>query len=149
MGSEMCIRDSLKPPKFRLLRTRIINYLTYFHSTFNIKDEHTLFLAVKIFDNFLVKNKSGKDKLQRLGSACMLLAEKYEEIYPTSIEYYIKLSARSFTQEQLVKEELRVSEFFNHHLKFSPSHYKFFSLFIKLTKSSEEVKNIGNLLLHL
>ena len=53
-------------------------------SRFKLKDE-TLFLTVNLIDRYLSqKDIQGKDELQLVATAAMLVATKYEEIYPPS-----------------------------------------------------------------
>lgn len=48
-------------------------------------------------------------KLQLIGSVCMLLAAKYEEIYAPTIEQFIAISEKAYTREQIVVRWARCS----------------------------------------
>ena len=89
-------------------RRVLINYLIYFHLACKIEDDKTLFLAVQLFDRYLSKVQVSSKHLQLVGSACMLIAEKYEEIYPNSNKTYVKLAANSFTVSQLQATERKI-----------------------------------------
>ena len=58
----------------------------------------TLFLAVQIFDRYAYKKKVPPKVIQLTGYTSILIAEKFEEIYPTLMETYSYLSDRSFTK---------------------------------------------------
>ncbi|CAI2371676.1 unnamed protein product [Moneuplotes crassus] len=135
--------------KFSKLRNAVVNYLTYFHLVFHIKDDHTLFKAVQIFDCYLSKTFVPRKKLQLIASACMMIAEKYEEVYPQCLDYHVKLSANTFTIKDLIKAEVTVSTALGHMYETYPSSYRFFCLFAKLLSSDEDVFYYGNFFLHL
>ena len=44
-----------------------------------------LALSVNILDRYLSSNPIKKDKLQLLGATCLLIASKFEEIYPPEV----------------------------------------------------------------
>ena len=45
----------------------------------------TLFLAVSCIDRFLSIQNVPRSQLQLVGVTCMMLASKYEEIYPPTV----------------------------------------------------------------
>ena len=47
------IEDVQKKKSFPRMRGAVWDYLSYFHKTYRIKDEHTLFKAIQIFDLYL------------------------------------------------------------------------------------------------
>ena len=61
----------------------------------------TLFLSVNYIDRFLSKNNVVRGKLQLVGITAMLIASKYEEIYPPSVEDFVYISDNAYTREQV------------------------------------------------
>lgn len=90
-----------KDEMFPKARAILLDYLVYFHKSYKIKDENTFYKAVQILDAYLEKVCVIRKDLQLVGSACMMIAEKYEEIYPQPNSSYVRLAADSFTKEQL------------------------------------------------
>ena len=89
-------------------RRVLINWLVNFHFWTKIKDEQTLFLAVQLLDRCLNICSVKCKNLQLLGSAWMLVADKYEEIYPNACKIYWKASANTFDPEILQEMERKV-----------------------------------------
>jgi len=50
--------------KFPRMRAAICDYLGYFHTVFKLKDDHTLFKAMQIFDQYINQVKVPKSELQ-------------------------------------------------------------------------------------
>ena len=55
-------------------------------------------------------------QLQLVGCACMLLAAKYEEIYPPSVEDFVNVSDKTYTDSQVRDMELKCLEALDYHL---------------------------------
>jgi len=67
-----------------------------------------LALSVNILDRFLSLKPIKKDKLQLLGAACLLIASKFEEIYPPEIEDFVHISDRAFKKLDIIRMELAI-----------------------------------------
>lgn len=63
------------------MRGILIDWLTEVHLKFKLLPE-THYLTVNIIDRFLDKTNVHRSKLQLVGVTSMLIACKYEEIYP-------------------------------------------------------------------
>ena len=65
----------------------------------------TLHLAVALTDRFLMMNRVAKAELQLLGVSAMLLASKYEMVYPPELRDFIYIAACTYTKEDIVRME--------------------------------------------
>lgn len=65
----------------------------------------TLYLTVSYVDRFLSANPLGRNRLQLLGVAAMLIAAKYEEITPPHVEDFCYITDNTYTKQELVKME--------------------------------------------
>ncbi|GJM95330.1 hypothetical protein PR202_ga12050 [Eleusine coracana subsp. coracana] len=65
----------------------------------------TLYLAIYYIDRFLSVNALGRDKLQLLGVAAMLIAAKYEEISPPHVEDFCYITDNTYTKQELLEME--------------------------------------------
>jgi hypothetical protein len=141
--------EQTQTPSFSQYRQILIDFMTYFHMVCKIKDDNTLFLSVQFLDRYLSKVQVPNKKLQLFGCACMLLAEKYEEIYPNPNKVYVKLSAESFTKAQLQAAERRVGKELNFRFEIIPTSYEWFMRFVWLLKLNQNEVNFANMILHI
>lgn len=86
------------------MRTILIDWLVDVHLKFKLSPE-TLFLAVEIIDRFLEKKVVSRQKLQLVGVVAMLLAAKYEEIYPPEVKDFIYIAANTYTRDDILRME--------------------------------------------
>ena len=63
------------------IRSTLIDWLIQISYNFKLLPE-TLFITVNIIDRFFSLNKISKREVQLVGFAALLIASKYEEIYP-------------------------------------------------------------------
>ncbi|CAL9081894.1 unnamed protein product [Musa textilis] len=70
----------------------------------------TLYLAVSYIDRFLSFSAIGRERLQLLGVASMLVAANYQEICPPSAEEFCYITDNTYTKQEMVKMESDVLE---------------------------------------
>lgn len=61
----------------------------------------TLQVTVSYIDRFLSDMHVQRTKLQLVGVTCMLLAAKYEEIYPPAIEEFVYITDNTYSRDQV------------------------------------------------
>jgi len=86
------------------MRTILVDWLVEVHRMFKLLNE-TLFLAIWIVDKFLECKKIKKDQLQLVGITAMLIASKYEEIYPPECSDFVYVSDGAYTKKQILDME--------------------------------------------
>lgn len=70
-------------------------------------EPEALYIAIELLDRFLAKAAPiERNKLQLIGLVCLLIAGKYEEIYPPLLSDYIYCSANAYK-----KQEVHLCEF--------------------------------------
>eukprot|EP00826_Nyctotherus_ovalis_P006860 TRINITY_DN11674_c0_g3_i3.p1 TRINITY_DN11674_c0_g3~~TRINITY_DN11674_c0_g3_i3.p1 ORF type:complete len:209 (+),score=48.35 TRINITY_DN11674_c0_g3_i3:169-795(+) len=74
---------------------------------FKLKDE-TLYLAANIFDRFVERAKAERSDLPIVGLAAMLIAGKYEEIYPPHLKHFIACLDKDISNKEVHDMELRM-----------------------------------------
>lgn len=62
----------------------------------------TLYLSVAYIDRFLSEMSVQRGKLQLVGVTCMLLASKYEEIYPPAVDEFVYITDNTYKREQVL-----------------------------------------------
>eukprot|EP00038_Savillea_parva_P008769 m.179068 g.179068 ORF g.179068 m.179068 type:complete len:401 (-) comp14675_c0_seq1:137-1339(-) len=68
-------------------------------------DPQTLFIAIGYIDRFLSEMSVQRTKLQLVGVTAMLLASKYEEIYPPAVDEFVYITDNTYSREQILKME--------------------------------------------
>ena len=86
----------------------------------------TLFLSINYLDRYLSKVCVSKKQLQLLGTACLLLAAKMEEIKPFQLSELVIASDNYFSESQLIEMELKILQALNFELSI-PTLYEFVS----------------------
>lgn len=66
------------------MRSILVDWLVEVHLKFKLVPE-TLYLCVNLIDRYLARKEVSRPKLQLVGVACLLIASKYEEIYPPEL----------------------------------------------------------------
>lgn len=62
----------------------------------------TLYVTISIIDRFLSKVNIKKSQLHMLGVASILIASKYEEIYPPELKDLLAISENKFSKEEVL-----------------------------------------------
>ncbi|XP_065669268.1 G2/mitotic-specific cyclin-A [Hydra vulgaris] len=65
----------------------------------------TLYLSVSYIDRFLSHMSVLRGKLQLVGAACMLVAAKFEEIYPPEVAEFVYITDDTYTAKQVLRME--------------------------------------------
>lgn len=86
------------------MRGILIDWLLEVHLKLDLMPE-TLYLTVNIIDRYLSIQTVTKGKLQLVGITAMLIACKYEEIWPPQVNDFISILPKEYTAEQMVAVE--------------------------------------------
>jgi cyclin A len=86
------------------MRTILVDWLVEVAEEYRLTRE-TLFIAVGYIDRFLSEMAVQRGKLQLVGVTCMLLAAKYEEIHPPSMEDFVYITDNTYSRDQVIKME--------------------------------------------
>jgi len=95
------------------MRTILVDWLVEVAEEYKL-NTHTLFIAVGYIDRFLSEMSVQRGKLQLVGVTSMLLASKYEEIYPPAVDEFVYITDNTYSREQILKMEnlvLKVLQF--------------------------------------
>ena len=82
---------------------------------FKLKDE-TLSLAVNYIDRFLEIQIIKKDKLQLIGTTALFIASKYEELHPPELNDLVYITAKSFSNKNILDMEFAMLKELNYSL---------------------------------
>ncbi|KAG5495653.1 hypothetical protein GH5_03318 [Leishmania sp. Ghana 2012 LV757] len=94
------------------MRMILVDWLIDVHLKFKLHAE-TMYLAVNLIDRYLSCANNRLDRttfvpraqLQLVGVCAMLLAAKYEEIWPPEVKECVHISANTYTREEIIQME--------------------------------------------
>ncbi|XP_061484386.1 cyclin-A1 isoform X2 [Rhineura floridana] len=86
------------------MRAILVDWLVEVGEEYKLHTE-TVYLAVNYLDRFLSCMSVLRGKLQLVGTAAILLAAKYEEIYPPEVEEFVYITDDTYTKKQMLRME--------------------------------------------
>ena len=109
------------------MRLILLDWLVEVHIKYNLLQE-TLFITVNLIDKYLSKKNINKKYLQLLGITALLIACKYEEIYPPKLKKLIHMTDNAYNKEEALKMEYDILDIVNFNVSF-PTSYKFLEIY--------------------
>ena len=126
------------------MREILVDWLVEVHLKFKLLPE-TLYLTVNLIDRFLEKTNVMRNKLQLVGVTAMLIASKYEEIYPPIVTDFVYITDNAYSKKEILEmeEQILVSLEFSIHFT---SQHRFLERFFYLKDSTESERNFAQFL---
>jgi G2/mitotic-specific cyclin-B, other len=124
------------------MRSILVDWLLEVHMKFRLEQE-TIYLCINILDRYLAITLVERNELQLVGVTALLLASKYEEIYPPEVKDCVYITDHTFTHQQILDMEIKILDA----LKFNisvPSAYPFLQRFLFLSQATETMKFASN-----
>jgi G2/mitotic-specific cyclin-B, other len=129
------------------MRAILIDWLVDVHLKFKLLPE-TLFLTINLIDRYLSIVQIARQKLQLVGVASMLIATKYEEIYPPEVKDFEYVTDRAYTKSEILDMEGKIISALNFNLT-TTSSYRFLERYAKVAGFDEKNFNLARYLLEL
>jgi len=82
------------------MRAILIDWLVDVNVKFKLVPE-CLFMTWNIIDRYLTIKQVTRHKLQLVGVAALLIACKYEEIYPPALKEFVAICDKAYTPKQI------------------------------------------------
>jgi cyclin B len=95
------------------MRAILVDWLVDVHKKYKLRVE-TLFLAVSLIDRYLDLQVTLQKHLQLVGVTALLVAAKFEEVYPPAIKDFVYVTDKAYSREDILQMEvsmLRVLQF--------------------------------------
>mmetsp|Transcript_15905 Transcript_15905/g.23710 ORF Transcript_15905/g.23710 Transcript_15905/m.23710 type:complete len:489 (-) Transcript_15905:227-1693(-) len=124
------------------MRAILVDWLVEVHMKFRLVPE-TLYLCVNIIDRYCKKVQVQRSKLQLVGVTALLIACKYEEIYPPEVRDCVYITDRAYQSSEVLDMEQDIV----HQLGFRmtvPTAFPFLHRFFTLVKASDLVKHAAS-----
>merc|ERR1740129_351123 len=123
------------------MRSILVDWLVEVAEEYKLQTE-TLYLAVAYIDRFLSYMSVQRSKLQLVGTACMFIAAKYEEIYPPDVGEFVYITDDTYNKRQVLRMEHLVLKVLGFDLS-GPSANVFLSQMSELSKTKEKTKHLA------
>lgn len=91
----------------RRMRAILFNWLLEIVFKYGLKIR-TIFLTANILDRYLQFKNVERSQLQLVGVTCLLMASKYEDIYPPELKDLYRLCDKVYTPKQILKCETEI-----------------------------------------
>jgi len=133
---------NLQPELNSTMRSILIDWMVEVHMKFRLLPE-TLYLCINILDRYLSCVSVPRKRLQLVGVTSLLVACKYEEIYPPEVKDCVYITDRAYTRSEVLETEAHIVKT----LKFRmtvPTGYHFLQRFLHISKANREMKNLAN-----
>lgn len=91
------------------MRNFLVDWLIEVHQQFSLIQE-TLYLTVAVLDRFLQEEGAtiSTKQLQLVGVTSMLIAAKYEEMYPPEVDDFVYITDKAYKQSEILQMEMRI-----------------------------------------
>ncbi|XP_055015457.1 cyclin-A2 isoform X2 [Boleophthalmus pectinirostris] len=123
------------------MRSILVDWLVEVGEEYKLQNE-TLYLAVNYIDRFLSSMSVLRGKLQLVGTAAMLLASKFEEIYPPEVAEFVYITDDTYTRKQVLRMEHLVLKVLSFDLA-APTVNQFLTQYILNQSVSKQVESLA------
>ncbi|MDR3736732.1 MAG: cyclin family protein [Acidobacteriaceae bacterium] len=129
------------------MRAVLMDWICAVGEKFTLQSE-TLFLAANVVDRYLDCERITKSRLQLLGATAMVIASKYEEIYPPEIRDFIHVTEKAISKDEILKLEGQILQKLKFELS-GPSVLRFMERYAKLAGCSEQGTHLAQFMCEL
>lgn len=132
------------------MRRVLVEWLIDSHYKYRMNAE-VLHLSVNIVDRYLSSDSANdfhREDLQLLGVAALLIASKFEEIYPPSVHRLIYICEDAVSLNEVLEMEGNILKTLDFKL-IGPSSNRFFNRFAEICDFDEKMKVLGRFLMDL
>lgn len=123
------------------MRAILVDWLVEVGEEYKLQNE-TLYLAVNYIDRFLSSMSVLRGKLQLVGTAAMLLASKFEEIYPPEVAEFVYITDDTYTKKQVLRMEHLVLKVLSFDLA-APTINQFLTQYLLNHSVSKQVESLA------
>ena len=125
------------------MRSILVDWIVEVHTNFRLLPS-TLYLCVNIIDRFLsLQNEVPRNKLQLVGVTSLLIACKYEEIYPPEVRDCVYITDRAYTRQEVLDMEAQIVRVLDFRLTV-PTGHPFLTRFLHVCKATDTVKHLSS-----
>lgn len=123
------------------MRAILVDWLVEVHLKFKLVPE-TLYLTINLIDRFLEREEVSRPKLQLVGVTCLLIASKYEEIYPPELRDLVYICDRAYAKTDIIAMEEKVLKTLEYQITI-PSAHAFLVRFLKAGHADKKIVQLS------
>ncbi|XP_047241985.1 G2/mitotic-specific cyclin-B3 [Girardinichthys multiradiatus] len=137
LSNYMHKQQSLNPE----MRAILVDWLVEVQENFELFHE-TLYLAVKMTDHYLSEAPIHRQKLQLVGSTAMLIASKFEERCPPSVEDFLYICDDAYKKDELICMEACILQTLSFDINI-PIPYRFLRRYARCVSASMDTLTLA------
>jgi len=123
------------------MRSILVDWLVEVHLKFKLVPE-TLYLTVNIIDRYLSKTEVSRPKLQLVGVTALLIASKYEEIYPPELRDLVYICDRAYSKLEILDMEEIILKKLEYQITI-PSAHAFLVRYLKAAHADKKIVQLS------
>lgn len=123
------------------MRSILVDWLVEVHNRFKLQP-FTLWLCINILDRYLMKMPTLRGKLQLVGVSSLLIACKYEEIYPPEVRDCVYITDYAYDREEVLAMESQILVALDYQI-FVPTGFHFLSRYLNCISASERLRHLA------
>mmetsp|Transcript_11938 Transcript_11938/g.25856 ORF Transcript_11938/g.25856 Transcript_11938/m.25856 type:complete len:375 (+) Transcript_11938:242-1366(+) len=123
------------------MRSILVDWLVEVHLKFKLVPE-TLYLTVNIIDRYLAKREVSRPELQLVGVTALLIASKYEEIYPPELRDLVYICDRAYSKLEILGMEENILNELGHQITI-PSAHLFLVRYLKAAHADKKIVQLS------
>jgi hypothetical protein len=125
-----------------MMRAILVDWLVEVHMKFRLMPE-TLYLSINIIDRYLSQVQVERQKLQLVGVTALLIACKYEEIYPPEVKDCVYITDRAYTRQDVLDMETDIVKILQFKMTV-PTGHPFLQRFLHVARATKVMRNLAN-----
>ena len=123
------------------MRAILVDWLVEVHLKFKLVPE-TLYLTVNLIDRYLERKEVERPKLQLVGVTCLLIASKYEEIYPPELRDLVYVCDRAYSGNEIIDMEEKILKALEYQITI-PSAHAFLVRYLKAAHADKKIVQLA------
>jgi len=144
------VRDYLNNPSSQTtgsMRAILVDWLVEVQENFELYHE-TLYLAIKIVDNYLQNKPTAKELLQLVGATALQIACKIEEHHPPPLDDFKFICDDAYTHKQFIQMEIKILKTLDFDINL-PIPYRFLRRYARVNAMSMQILTLSRYILEL
>lgn len=120
------------------MRSILVDWLVEVHYKYSLQPP-TLWLCVNMMDRYLERKSIPRNRLQLLGVTSLLVACKFEEIYPPDVRDCISITDNAYSRDDVLSMEQSLLQVLDYQLCV-PTGYHFLTRYLNLINASDRLR---------
>lgn len=123
------------------MRSILVDWLVEVHLKFKLVPE-TLYLTINLIDRYLERKQVSRPKLQLVGVTALLVASKYEEIYPPELRDLVYICDRAYSKQEILDMEENILRALEYKITI-PSAHAFLVRYLKAAHADKKMVQLS------